>query len=64
MALGMAYLAFDVAPGTADGIARFYREVMGAAVVVEPNGAGRKAKIHVGDKQQHGRDEAKWRWID
>jgi len=26
--LGLAYVAFDVPPGTADGIARFYREVM------------------------------------
>jgi len=26
----MAYIAFDVRPGTARGIARFYREIMGA----------------------------------
>ena len=29
--LGMAYVRFDVRPGTAAGIARFYREVLGAA---------------------------------
>jgi hypothetical protein len=51
MALGMAYLAFNVPPGSAEGIARFYRDVMGAAVSIEPNGADRKAKIQVGEKQ-------------
>ena len=28
--LGMAYIAFDAAPGSAEGIARFYREALGA----------------------------------
>lgn len=51
MALGMAYLAFNVPPGSAEGIARFYRDVMGATVSIEPNGADRKAKIQVGEKQ-------------
>jgi hypothetical protein len=31
IALGMAYVQLDVRPGTAAGIARFYREVLGAS---------------------------------
>lgn len=30
MALGMAYIAFDAPPGSADGIARFYEQALGA----------------------------------
>jgi catechol 2,3-dioxygenase-like lactoylglutathione lyase family enzyme len=30
IALGMPYVEFDVAPGTTPGIARFYREILGA----------------------------------
>lgn len=33
--LGMPYVEFDVAPGTLDGIARFYGEVMGCPAVRE-----------------------------
>jgi hypothetical protein len=51
IALGIAYITFDVPPGTADNIARFYREVMGAFAEVEANGAVRKARIQVGEKQ-------------
>jgi len=50
--LGMPYVEFDVAPGTADGIARFYREVFGAAATVAGNGSGRTARVGVGYKQQ------------
>ena len=40
MQLGMPYVEFDVPKGTADGIARFYREVMeGVADVVKEAGA-------------------------
>jgi catechol-2,3-dioxygenase len=49
--LGMPYIEFDVRPGTADGIARFYREVMGARSEVTGNGDGRKARVQAGDKQ-------------
>ena len=48
--LGMPYVAFDVPEGTADGIARFYREIMGAAATVE-NGGDRAARIMVGPHQ-------------
>lgn len=37
--LGLAYIDFDVPPGTAEGIARFYQEVMGAPARVENRAA-------------------------
>jgi hypothetical protein len=49
--LGMPYIEFDVRPGTAEGIARFYREIMGAPSEVIGNGSGRKARVQAGDKQ-------------
>jgi hypothetical protein len=49
--LGMPYVEFDVRPGTADGIARFYRDVMGAPATVTADGNGRTAKVEVGLKQ-------------
>ena len=49
--LGMPYIEFDVRPGTADRIARFYRDVMGALATVVENGSGRKARVQVGEKQ-------------
>jgi len=49
--LGMPYIAFDVRPGTAERIARFYREVMGALAAVVENGSGRSARVQVGEKQ-------------
>jgi catechol 2,3-dioxygenase-like lactoylglutathione lyase family enzyme len=36
--LGMAYVAFDVPPGTAVGIARFYRELLGAQAELDDEG--------------------------
>jgi hypothetical protein len=51
VALGMAYIAFDVRPGTAHRIARFYREVMGAPAQVIENGKAPQAKVEVGDHQ-------------
>src|SRR5215471_7428779 len=51
VALGMAYIVFDVRPGTAHRIARFYREVVGALATVIANGTGRKARVQVGEKQ-------------
>ncbi len=38
--LGMPYVEFDVAPGTTPGIARFYREMLGAPATAE-NGTAR-----------------------
>jgi hypothetical protein len=49
--LGMPYIEFDVRPGTTEGIARFYREIMGAPSEVIGNGSGRKARIQTGEKQ-------------
>src|SRR5499427_5077099 len=53
--LGMAYIVFDVRPGTAHRIARFYREVMGARTEMMENGVGQwsgpQARVEVGDKQ-------------
>ena len=49
--LGMPYIRFDVRPGTAACIARFYREVMHAPSEVVTNGAGPQARVQVGEKQ-------------
>jgi hypothetical protein len=49
--LGMPYIEFDVRPGTAAGIARFYREIMGAPSEVIANGNGNTARIQIGNKQ-------------
>ena len=48
IAMGLAYVQFDVPPGTAEGIARFYREVMRAPARAE---AG-TAQVSVGRHQQ------------
>jgi len=49
--LGMPYVRFDVRPGTAERIARFYREVLHAPSDVAKNGAGPEARVQVGEKQ-------------
>jgi len=49
--LGMPYIRFDVRPGTAERIARFYREVLHAPSEVHKNGAGPEARVQVGEKQ-------------
>jgi hypothetical protein len=49
--LGMTYIEFDVRPGTADGIARFYREILGAPADVVANGGSRRARVQTGNKQ-------------
>jgi hypothetical protein len=51
VALGMPYVQFDVRPGTADGIARFYREVLGAPAELIDDGSGRRARVMVGARQ-------------
>ncbi len=51
IALGMPYIRFDVRPGTADRIARFYHEVMHAPADVTKNGSGPEARVQVGEKQ-------------
>jgi hypothetical protein len=47
----MPYVRFDVRPGTAARIARFYREVLRAPADVVKNGAGPEARVQVGEKQ-------------
>jgi hypothetical protein len=49
--LGMPYVRFDVRPGTAARIARFYREVLNATAEVVRNGAGPEARVQIGEKQ-------------
>jgi hypothetical protein len=49
--LGMPYVRFDVRPGTAERIARFYREILRAPSEVHKNGAGPEAKVQVGEQQ-------------
>jgi hypothetical protein len=51
MALGMAYVEFDVPPATAEGIARFYREIFAAPAEVTEEGQGRVARVLAGDRQ-------------
>lgn len=50
--LGMPYVEFDVPTGTADGIVRFYREILDAPARIEENGAGRVARVSVGVDQE------------
>jgi catechol 2,3-dioxygenase-like lactoylglutathione lyase family enzyme len=52
MTLGMPYVEFAVEPGTADGIARFYREGFGAAAVISRNAGGTAARVTVGPHQE------------
>jgi catechol 2,3-dioxygenase-like lactoylglutathione lyase family enzyme len=49
--LGMPYVAFEVPPGTAAGIARFYREILGAPASDGEDGEGRFARCTVGHHQ-------------
>lgn len=46
--LGIAYVEFDVPQGTAEGIARFYREVLNAPA----QAAAGRARVQVGSTQQ------------
>ncbi|HXZ01080.1 MAG TPA: hypothetical protein VEI03_13850 [Stellaceae bacterium] len=49
--LGMPYVEFDVPPGTAAGIARFYREILEAPASEGEDGQGRFARCAVGPSQ-------------
>jgi hypothetical protein len=55
VALGMAYVRFDVRPGIAERIVRFYREVLHTQADVikngAKNGADSEVRAQVGDKQ-------------
>ena len=49
--IGMPYVEFDVPVGTADGIARFYREAIKAPSSVEKDAQGVCARVQVGTMQ-------------
>jgi hypothetical protein len=51
MQLGIPYVEFEAAIGTADGIARFYREVMQTRASVGQDSEGRFARVAVGAGQ-------------
>ncbi len=50
--LAMAYIGFDVAPGSAEGIARFYTEIMGAPAEVVSSEGAPAASVSVGRDQR------------
>jgi len=50
--LGIPYVEFTVPVDTADGIARFYREILDAPATVEGNGEGKVARVTVGLNQE------------
>jgi hypothetical protein len=52
MTLGMPYVEFTVEPGTAEGIARFYREALRAPATVIRNGGGTATRVTVGPHQE------------
>jgi len=52
LTLGMVYVEFPVAAGAADGIARFYRSVMGAPASVTREAPGVAARVVVGHHQE------------
>ena len=52
MRVGMPYVQFDVPRGTAQGIAAFYNEIIGAAAGVEKNPSGEAAEVSVGQYQR------------
>jgi catechol-2,3-dioxygenase len=49
---GMPYVEFTVPTGTADGIAAFYREIIGCAATVTKAKAGRAAEVEIGQYQR------------
>lgn len=52
MTLGMPYVELSVEPGAADGIARFYRAVLGAPATVVRNGGEAAARVTAGPRQE------------
>lgn len=52
IALGMAYVEFDVPIGAADGIARFYRDIFAAPARVENRNGAPSARVMAGFRQE------------
>lgn len=50
--LGMPYVEFEVAPGSAEGIVRFYREILDAPGALAEDEAGPHARISAGAGQE------------
>lgn len=50
--LGMPYVEFDVPRGSADGIVRFYRELLGATAALEQRGGAAVGCVGVGPDQK------------
>jgi hypothetical protein len=50
--LGMPYVEFTAPPGTADAIARFYRQIIAAPARVTEDERGRHARVTVGPAQE------------
>jgi len=50
--LGINHVEFPVATGSADGIARFYQQVMGAPAAVTPDADGVAAHVRIGQRQE------------
>ena len=50
--IGITRVEFPVEPGRAAGIARFYREVMGAPAAVTPDPEGVAAHVRIGQRQE------------
>jgi catechol 2,3-dioxygenase-like lactoylglutathione lyase family enzyme len=50
--LGINHVEFPVETGRADGIARFYQQVMGAPAAVTPDADGVAAHVRIGQRQE------------
>jgi catechol 2,3-dioxygenase-like lactoylglutathione lyase family enzyme len=50
--LGINHVEFPVKTGYADGIARFYQQVMGAPAAVTPDADGAAAHVRIGQRQE------------
>jgi hypothetical protein len=50
--LGLPYIAFNVPKGTAEGIGRFYRQIIGAPATTEAGAHGAVTRVTVGMGQQ------------
>ena len=51
MMLGMPYVELEVPPGSSEGIARFYREMLGTMAAAGDDGEGRHVRVSVGAGQ-------------
>jgi len=52
MQVGMPFVRFDVAPGSAAGIVRFYSQVLGAPATVVEGNLGPMARVLIGPEQR------------